>query len=228
MKTANCITCSTPFDYEPKMVYGREYFAPKYCQSCIEEHQRTHARIAGQQQADDLKHKWERLCPAIYRDTDVNRLTPTMRKYAETWTSEDGRGLAFVGATGKCKTRVGYMVLARYHFGGHRVFGITSAKLAALYQNKFSTDNEVRGESTEKLKLIERIPILLLDDVGQEKITERTGSEFFSLIEQRTSWKRPTLWTSNLDAAAFRQALGAQRGDPTVRRLREFSEIVKV
>jgi DNA replication protein DnaC len=64
---------------------------------------------------------------------------------------------------------------------------------AALYQNKFSTDNEIWGESLEKLRLIERIPILLLDDVGQEKITERTGSEFFSLIEQRTFWKRPTL-----------------------------------
>ena len=155
-------------------------------------------------------------------------LTPAMRKYAETWTSENGRGIAFVGATGKCKTRVCYMILARYHYDGHGVLGITAAKLAELVQNKFSIDNEIRGASIEKLRQIEQTPLLLLDDVGQEKITERTGSEFFSLIEQRTSWKRPTLWTSNFDAGTFKQALGAERGQPTIRRLREFSDIVKV
>ena len=228
MKTATCDTCTKSFDYEPKIICGREYFAPTFCEKCVGEHRRTQARIEQQQQADDVRQKWERICPPIYRDTDVKRLTPAMRKYAETWTSENGRGLAFVGTTGKCKTRVCYMILARYHFEGHGVFGITAAKLAELVQNRFSNDNETRGESAEKLKLIERIPLLLLDDVGQEKITERTGSEFFSLIEQRTSWKRPTIWTSNLDAGTFKQALGAERGQPTIRRLREFSDIVKV
>lgn len=206
MKTANCITCSKPFDYEPIILYGREIFAPLCCQSCLGEHQRTQARIEQQQRADNVTRGWERICPPIYRDTDTNRLTPVMRKYAETWTSENG--LAFVGSTGKCKTRVCYMILARYHLDGRNVFGITAAKLAELVQNKFAPDNEIRGASIEKLRLIEKASLLLLDDVGQEKITDRTGSEFFSLIEQRTSWKRPTLWTSNLDAGTFKQALG--------------------
>jgi DNA replication protein DnaC len=228
MKTAVCITCSNPFVYEQTFLYGREIFAPTYCESCMAEHRRTQVRLEQQGRVSDVARAWERICPAIYRNTDANRLSPTMRKYAETWTSENGRGLAFVGATGKCKTRVCYMILARYHFDGHRVFGITGAKFAELVQNKFSIDNEIRGESLAKLRLIEKVPILLLDDVGQEKITERTGSEFFSLIEQRTSHERPTLWTSNLDAGTFKQALGAERGQPTIRRLREFSEIVKV
>ena len=152
-----------------------------YCENCIREHARTQGRIERQNQAEEVRHKWERLCPPIYRDTDAARLTPAMRKYAETWTSEGGRGLAFVGATGKCKTRVCYMILARYHFDGQGVFGITAAKLAELVQNKFSNDNEIRGASVEKLKLVERIPLLLLDDVGQEKITERTGSRVLQL-----------------------------------------------
>jgi DNA replication protein DnaC len=228
MKTANCITCSKPFEYKPAIFGGREYCTPTCCDKCIEEHARTQERIDRQKQADEVRHKWERICPPIYRDTDVNRLTPEMRRYAETWTSQGGRGLAFVGATGKCKTRVCYMILARYHYDGRAVHAITATKLAELVQNKFSLDNETRGESAQKLKLIERVPLLLLDDVGQEKITERTGSEFFSLIERRTSWKRPTLWTSNLDAGTLKQALGADRGQPTIRRLREFSDSVNV
>jgi hypothetical protein len=112
MKTATCTTCTKAFDYQPSVCFRREYFAPTYCKSCMEEHQRTRARIAHQKRADDLTRDWERICPAIYRETDVNRLSATMRKYAETWLSENGRGLAFVGATGKCKTRVCYMILA--------------------------------------------------------------------------------------------------------------------
>jgi hypothetical protein len=119
MKTANCITCSQPFEYQPAILYGREYFPRTYCPNCVEEHLRTGERIAQQKQADEVRQKWERICPPIYRDTDAKRLTPAMRKYAETWISQDGRGLAFVGATGRCKTRVCYMILARYHYDGH-------------------------------------------------------------------------------------------------------------
>src|SRR5262245_53665059 len=106
MKTTNCITGLQPFEYEPAMLGGREYFPRTYCESCIEEHARLGERMEQQKRADEVRQKWEKICPPIYRDTDVNRLTPEMRQYAETWTSEGGRGLAFVGATGKYKTRV--------------------------------------------------------------------------------------------------------------------------
>jgi hypothetical protein len=37
------------------------------------------AKLATVTAADEVRHKWERICPPIYRDTDVNRLTPEMR-----------------------------------------------------------------------------------------------------------------------------------------------------
>ena len=227
--TIACLGCTNEFGYDPMMFHGREFFgqAARYCDYCVDENQRIQAEIATQQRAAELAAEWNRICPPIYRDTDPARLTPKMRKYAETWISEDGRGVAFVGLTGKCKTRVAYMILARHHMAGCKVYGITATKLAELVQNKFSNDYELKGKSIETLRLIERVHMLLLDDVGQERITDRTGSEFFSIIEQRTSFKRPTLWTSNLDAGTFKTALGADRGEPTIRRLREFSEIVK-
>lgn len=227
--TVMCLGCKDEFGYEPLMVHGREVFGGmmRYCVPCFDEREREHERIRLEIEERKRAREWDEICPPIYQDTDPARLKPQMRKYAETWTSENGRGVAFVGATGKCKTRVAYMILARHHFAGHKVYGITATKLAELVQNKFSNDYAIRGRSIETLKLIEHVHMLLLDDVGQERITDRTGSEFFSIIEQRTSFKRPTLWTSNLDAGTFKQALGADRGEPTIRRLREFSEIVK-
>jgi hypothetical protein len=84
MKTATCITCSKPFEYQPAILYGRETFVPRYRGNCISEHSRTQARLEQQGSAYDLAREWERICPAIYRNTDVNRLSPAMRKYAET------------------------------------------------------------------------------------------------------------------------------------------------
>jgi DNA replication protein DnaC len=229
MITICCLTCTNEFGYEPLMIHGREFFGgmAKYCDCCVDENQRIQVEIAAQKRATKLAAEWTQICPPIYQDTDPARLTPKMRQYAEAWTSENGRGVAFVGPTGKCKTRVCYMILGRHHMEGVKVYSLTATKLAELVQNKFSNDHELRASSIETLKRIERVHMLLLDDIGQERITDRTGSEFFSIIEQRTSFKRPTLWTSNLDAGTFKQALGADRGEPTLRRLREFSEIVK-
>lgn len=78
MKVAICITCSKPFEYKPAILFGREYFPRTYCESCIEEHARLGERIEQQKQADEVRQKWEKICPPIYRDTDANRLTPDM------------------------------------------------------------------------------------------------------------------------------------------------------
>jgi DNA replication protein DnaC len=42
------------------------------------------------------------------------------------------------------------------------------------------------------------VPLLFLDDMGKEKMTDRMASCLFALIDQRTMHKRPTIITTNL------------------------------
>ena len=106
MITVACLKCTNEFGYEPLMFHGREFFGRKYCDPCVDDHQCVQAEMAAQKRSGTLACEWAGICPPIYQDTDPARLMPKMRQYGETWVSENGRGLAFVGPTGKCKTRL--------------------------------------------------------------------------------------------------------------------------
>lgn len=72
-------------------------------------------------------------------------------------------------------------------------------------------------------------PFIVLDDFGKEKITDRIASDLFALIDDRTSNRRPTLITTNLNGAALEDRLS--HSDPElaaalVARLREFFTLV--
>ena len=88
----------------------------------------------------------------------------------------------------------------------------------------FEKDDDAR----DRISAAKRTEILFLDDIGKEKYTERVESEFYDLIETRTSNLRPTLWTTNASASQLSAMMSADRGEPVLRRLKEFTEIVTV
>ena len=71
-----------------------------------------------------------------------------------------------------------------------------------------------------------RRKILFLDDLGKAKFTERVEMEFYDLIEFRAANKLPILFTANMSGKQLTEALGEDRGEPIMRRLREFCDII--
>lgn len=228
MKTITCPQCSAAFSYEPVVLYGREVFAPVECPSCVAARHLAAEKAERDQELQRRIDRWNAICPSIFHDTELDRLPVEIRSLADTWTSADGRGLGFVGLTGKCKTRAAYVILRRYHFDGHRVKPMNATRFGQLVLEKFSDDHQTRGNAIHELQELKTAKLILLDDIAKERLTERVASELFGLINDRTEWKRPILWTSNIDPAGLRKALGDDKGDPLIRRLREFTQIVKV
>jgi DNA replication protein DnaC len=70
------------------------------------------------------------------------------------------------------------------------------------------------------------VQILLIDDIGKGKMTDRAEMELFDLLETRTSHKLPTIWTANAKGDDLLRMMSEDRGEPIIRRLSEFSEIV--
>src|SRR5690242_9896192 len=68
-----------------------------------------------------LPEEWRRLCPRMYRDTDVE-LLPNREAFAKAqdW-SFGAKGLLLVGATRRGKTRAAWAVLKKLHFQGRKV-----------------------------------------------------------------------------------------------------------
>jgi DNA replication protein DnaC len=228
VKTILCAQCGRPHSYEPEILFGQEVFAPVECHECVAE------RIIAEQKAEKRRtlesrvRQWNKICPTIFHETDVSRLPAEVRAFAETWRSEDGRGLGFVGVTGRCKTRAAYLILRRYHFEGLKVKAMNAGRFGQIVLEKFSDDSRVKRDAERELADLRTAKLILLDDVAKERLTDRVAAELFGLINDRAEWKRPFLWTSNIDPAGLRQALGDDKGEPLIRRLREFTQIVKV
>ncbi len=83
-------------------------------------------------------------------------------------------------------------------------------------------------EAHARLERIMKVRALLLDDLGKQKFTERAEMELYNLLEYRTSHKLTTLWTANGSGSDLLAKLSKDRGEPILRRLSEFSEVVSL
>ncbi len=126
-------------------------------------------------------------------------------------------------SSGLCKTRtLIHVAKSRLKEGAIIKFFIVSAllrEIAAL----FSYDLK---EADKLIKNLCRIDLLILDDLGKEKLTDRAGESFFEIIAFRELEKKPTWITSNFSGEVLGQKLG-ERGDFFKRRIKD-SYLIKI
>ena len=101
----------------------------------------------------------------------------------------------FSQAYGSGKTRMACSILneliERYQISS---FFITSAEI--LKEIKASWSEGASGES-ELIDKLSRIPILVIDDFGAEKVSEWVNDKIFTVINERYEENRMTIFTSN-------------------------------
>jgi DNA replication protein DnaC len=118
------------------------------------------------------------------------------------------------------------MLIKRYTLAGKRCFGVTATQLAKFAADQWHSRAEERNKAEYVIQECKSCSILLLDDLGKQKFTERAELELFDILEYRTSHKKPTIATSNADGKSFRQMLSEDRGEPILRRLQQFSTTI--
>jgi DNA replication protein DnaC len=91
--------------------------------------------------------------------------------------------------------------------------------------DQFSDDIKHRREAEGVLNLTRWVHVLLLDDLGKNKMTDRAEASLYELLEYRTSHRKPTIWTSNSNAKQLRTMFSVDRAEAIMRRLIEFSDI---
>lgn len=231
MVTRTCEACHETFSYEPSIINGREIFARHYCPPCGERiSQEYDAATETARNAELAAHRaatWQGICPPLYDETDPERIPPPFRSAITGW-KYSPRGLGLIGPAGQCKTRASYTLLRRMHDAGLSCDAVTATAFARLCIHQFSEDKNQSTRSARKLSSLRDCDVLLIDDLGKSKMTERCEVEFFDLLEHRTSHLHPTIWTANARGDELLALMSPDRGEPILRRLAEFSEIVTV
>lgn len=156
----------------------------------------------------EIKEDWARRCPAGYNDTKTDQI-PQWSRCLEWLRSmpTSGQGLYLYGPPRKRKTRAAWMLLReigfrlRYRWDAH-----LWSKWVQDLSSAYAKSSEVAGDMIERAC---RVPVLMLDDVGQDVSTARCGDTLKKILEDRCSHHRPTIITSNLGG----EQLAAHYGD---------------
>lgn len=233
---ATCARCGTDFTSRSIMIGGQTKWPVKWCDACLkksqEEVEQQVRNKFSAERLDLLENEWKFLCPELYRKTDVNYPSMNQKALSEIMAWEDtgeGIGLAIRGDSGKCKTRMAYLLLQKLHMRGRKtVFAITATRLAALCAEIYSDSEGTASEARKTTRKVRGVSYLLIDDLGKQKFTERAETELYDLIETRTSNLLPTFWTANVTSDAFAKMMSEDRAAPIIRRLSEFSKVINL
>jgi hypothetical protein len=227
MKKTTCDQCGAIFEYEPHLLSGRECFPESTCEQCqttkLEEHQKQVAEELRLRRAHDLKA----LIPPLYRTTDKRRLPAGLIKLVDSW-QYGWKGLGLVGISGSKKTRTSALILERMHFEGRSIYFVSETRLIAAAINLWSDSFSEREAAKTILQKCNMAEVLLIDDLGKSRMSERAEITLYDLLEHRSSQMMPILWTSNFTQEELHEIMSPNRADSVIRRLLDFSEIISL
>lgn len=157
--------------------------------------------------------------PVMFQDTDCSRLPSRLGHLAKNWTPHSGKGnLLLHGTTRIGKTRTAWEICKRLDAIGVKVKVLTMRDIEFQLQEGFQ-----KGDWHRVVDRWCGHSFLFIDDLGKEKLTERTASVLFQIVDERSANRRSTMITTNYDGSTLKAKFpDAETGAAFVARLREF------
>lgn len=166
--------------------------------------------------------RWRTAAP--YRYQDATTTHPEIIAWADR-AARDRREAGFLlltGPFGTGKTHQAYGALRRIAESGPDRFELIAMTAPDMY-GLLRPGGSERGSEAE-LKRLCAVPLLLLDDLGTEKISEWTEEATYRLLNERYNECRPLIVTSNLPTRSdIGEDLGDKLGGRIVSRLSQMT-----
>ena len=239
-KTKLCLDCKAAIPTEPTKIdfFGEihTYPAPDRCDDCGKRREQEREQ---REKTEKLESQWLDIVPPCYRTSDISRFPQPLQDALATFDPASTIGIGIRGASGLCKTRAAYQLLKQAHLAGYRVAAIRATTLASIAANQWDdrphfdgsviTESMSIGQHNQKiLRDLSRRDWLFIDDIGKEVNTARNESTLWDILEERTSHYRPNIWTLNMTAAELNKKGSKDRMTPILRRLTEFSKLIRL
>ena len=222
----SCAICFESMTIPELVVGGRKLTLSVICDDChTKQEMKANADAAANRQ-NRLSGAFESICPPLYRESDLKRIHGDFSEAVQNWQCSP-TGLYLQGKPGTGKTRASWWLLKREHFKGISVYGLTCTEFARFAGEQWHSESKQRALAEEALERCRRVKLLMLDDLGKQKMTERAELELFDLLEHRSQNLMPTIITTNTTNPQLLAMLSEDRGSAILRRIKDFNIIVK-
>lgn len=195
---------------------------------CYDEKQKKDKARAIERQFAERAARWSTVCPPVYHGTIASRIPDQFALRVVMAWAFGPMGLLATGRSGQGKTRSVFLTLRREFQAGRAVAFYTHAQFNRAALDMIGNDIA----SVRWVRLLATVDILFLDDLGKANFTDASGRGrhaeelLFDIFERRIGSGLPTVFTCSLDGETLTKAMSAERGEPFVRRLREFCQPV--
>ncbi len=173
-----------------------------------------------------LQYPFTDICPPLYRETVQAMLPQPQLERVLAW-RPGPRGLALVGPTGKGKTRCAWELFRKLMDEQHaHVLAYDGIGWALAVSRAFGAP-----DTTEDwLDYVCSAEVLFLDDVFKGRLSEAQEHALYGVFERRTANMLPIVCTLNATGGTLLDRMTdagrAERGEPLLRRIREFCDVV--
>jgi DNA replication protein DnaC len=223
----SCAICFEAITIPELVVGGRKLNVSVICDDCATKQEMKANADAAANRQKRLSCAFESICPPLYRESDLKRIHGDFSEAVQNWTHSP-TGLYLQGKPGTGKTRASWWLLKREHFKGILVYGLTCTEFARFAGEQWHSESKQRALAEEALERCRRVKLLMLDDLGKQKMTERAELELFDLLEHRSQNLLPSIITTNTTNPQLLAMLSEDRGSAILRRIKDFNTIVKI
>lgn len=222
----NLLCCKnkiTGYVYLPQNIEGNlefNYVACKYQKKFLKEHQYLNniSLFAVPKEIKEARLK------QIYVDDKkrfaaIKKINEFLSNYRK---KQPGKGLYLYGSFGSGKT---YFIAALFN-----ELAKDNVKSALVFWPEFLRELKASFQFgyQEKFDTIKKAPLLLIDDIGAEVVTEWSRDEILGpLLQYRMQQKLPTFFTSNLSIKELEEHLSITKGNVDQVKARRIIERVK-
>nr|3ECC_A Chain A, DNA replication protein DnaC [Aquifex aeolicus] len=165
------------------------------------------------------------------KNVSQNRALLTIRVFVHNFNPEEGKGLTFVGSPGVGKTHLAVATLkAIYEKKGIRGYFFDTKDL--IFRLKHLMDE---GKDTKFLKTVLNSPVLVLDDLGSERLSDWQRELISYIITYRYNNLKSTIITTNYSLQREEESsvrisadLASRLGENVVSKIYEMNELLVI
>lgn len=167
------------------------------------------------------------IIPARYQDASWEQVPANLKAMVEK-IRETRRGIYLHGEVGTGKTHVAYGIYKHLQTPQDQGGMGLKAQILNTTELMFDIRKDFDRSAYDKQRWDERLRdyrgVLILDDIGAERLTDFVAETFYFIINSRYNEMLPTIFTSNLPIGELADRIG----DRAASRIIELCDIVKL